>query len=121
MQKYRSVNANFVRFGFYNSRKSQHYTFAVIVHQSKEILDIRRALQLEGKRGGVSEAHITLAELPKYEIDENNNKKGTRTSDKVKTPKKMEYVETVKKDKTEMREKAETSSRQETRLSRETG
>ena len=49
MLQYRSANANFVRFGFYNSRKSENYRFAIIVHHSRKIMDIKRALQHEGK------------------------------------------------------------------------
>ena len=120
MLQYTSVNANFVRFSFYNSRKSKNYRFAIIVHHSRKIMDIRRALQLEGKKGCVFEVHITLAELPKFEeIDGNNNKKGKK--DKVKTAKKKENVETVEKDKMEardnmeMRDKAETRDMAETR------
>ena len=72
------------------------------------------------KKGRLFQAHITLAELPKYEeIDENNNNKGKK--DKVQSPKKMDNVETVEKDKmgardkTEMRDKAETRDKTESR------
>ena len=60
MLQYRSVNTNFVRFGFYNSRKSVNYRFAIVVNHSREIMDTRRALQLEGKKGHVFEVHIQL-------------------------------------------------------------
>ena len=60
MLQYRSANANFVRFGFYNSRKSVNYRFAIVVNHSREIMDTRRALQLEGKKGHVFEVHIQL-------------------------------------------------------------
>ena len=53
MLQYRSANANFVRFGFYNSRKSENYRFAIIVNHSRKIMDTRRALQLEGKKGRI--------------------------------------------------------------------
>ena len=56
MLQYTSVNANFVRFGF-NSRKNENYRFAIIVHHSRIIMDTRRALQLEGKKGYVLKVH----------------------------------------------------------------